>query len=243
MTLLRSLLFNLLYYGLTLVLALLLLPVLMIPSPYYWAIMRQYFFFVRGLSKYVLGLDFTPKGTQHLPRTGGYIIAAKHQSAYETLMLPVLFAHPVVVLKQELLNIPLWGWFAARAGMIGIDRANPREAMPRMIAGVKHAIERNRTVVIFPQGTRVAVHDTPDQRPYKRGIYELYAATNVPVIPMALNTGLYWPRNAFFKRAGRATFEFLPAIQPGLSRADFMAQLQNALETRSNALMLETNMT
>lgn len=236
MTIVRAVIFNILYYGLTVILAFVLLPALLLPEKYYWPVMRRYFFFVHLLCKYVLGLNFVIKGREHLPQ-GGCIIAAKHQSAYETLMLPVIFNHPVVVLKQELLNIPLWGWYAARAGMIGIDRSNPREAMPKMAAGVARAAEQGRTIVIFPQGTRVGIHQTPAEKPYKRGIAELYELTKLPVIPMALNSGLYWPRNAFIKRGGTVTMEFLPALPAGLTRSELLERLQQTLEDHSNRLV------
>jgi 1-acyl-sn-glycerol-3-phosphate acyltransferase len=236
MVFLRALTFNVLYYGLTLILAFALLPALLLPEKYYWGVIRRYFFLVRLLCKYVLGLDFILKGREHLPK-GGCIIAAKHQSAYETLMLPILFDHPVVIIKQELLNIPLWGWYAARAGMIGIDRSKPRDAMPKMAAGVTRAAEQGRTIVIFPQGTRVGIHQTPGDKPYKRGIAELYELTRLPVIPMALNSGLYWPRNAFIKRGGTVTIEFLPALPAGLSRQELMERLQQTLEDHSNRLV------
>jgi 1-acyl-sn-glycerol-3-phosphate acyltransferase len=178
------------------------------------------------MERWILGLRYVVQGTEHLPTNGGYIVAAKHQSAYETLKLPLLFARPVVVVKHELLQIPFWGWYAAKAGMIGIRRGRPREAMPQMIAGVRAALALGRTVVIFPQGTRVAVTDTPVDKPYKRGIYQLYRETGATVVPLALNSGLFWSRNAIIKRGGVVTFQFLAPLPPGLPEEAFMAQLE-----------------
>lgn len=236
MTTLRAALFNILYYGLTLIIGILIIPSLLLPEKIYWPFIRCYFYFVYLLEKYVLGLNYRILGRENLP-DGPYIVAAKHQSAYETLKLPLIFARPTVILKRELLQIPFWGWYAAKAGMIGINRAKPRAAMEQMISGVKHAVAQNRTVVIFPQGTRVGVNETPIQKPYKRGIAELYAATNIPVIPMAVNTGLFWPRNAFMKRGGTVTLQFLPAIPPGLGKDEFMTRLEQELERVSYQLV------
>ena len=191
------------------------------------------------LEKYLLGLDYIVTGHEHLPTSGPYIVAAKHQSAYETLKLPLLFARPVVILKRELLRIPFWGWYAAKSGMIGIDRGNARHAIEQMIAGARNVAALNRTLVIFPQGTRVKTTDTPTTKPYKRGIGEIYLATSLPVVPMAVNTGLFWPRNAFIKRGGRVHIAFLPAIPPGLDRDTFMTTLQSRLEDGSRALLPE----
>lgn len=233
----RSILFNIVYYTTTLIIGIVIIPSLLLPDRLYWPFIRLYFAYVSFLERTILGLGYQVIGKDHIP-AHPYIIAAKHQSAYETLKLPLLFSRPVVILKRELLMIPFWGWYAQKAGMIGINRKNARRAMAQMITGVQKAIQKGETVVIFPQGTRVALSDTPDQKPYKRGIYELYAQTGVPVVPMAVNSGLFWPRQAFWKHGGTVTFSFLPAIEPGLSMADFMARLETDLESESTRLCL-----
>lgn len=233
---LRTILFNLIYYGSVPIIGLCLAPALLLPDRWYWPVVRGYFTYVYLLGKYILGLDYRLTGLENLPQDTPYIIAAKHQSAYETLLLPVIFPRPAVILKQELLRIPIWGWYAAKAGMIGIDRSNPRTAMPRMIERARAALSHGHTLVIFPQGTRVAPHETPAEKPYKRGIAELYAALNMPIVPMALNAGLFWPRNAFFKCGGTVDIAFLPPIPPGKSKEELMQSLQTRLETASAAL-------
>jgi 1-acyl-sn-glycerol-3-phosphate acyltransferase len=233
MNLIRSILFNILYYGLTLIIGIIIIPALFLPEKLYWPVIRAYFYFVYLLERTILGLNYRVIGRENLPN-GPYLVAAKHQSAYETLKLPLLFSRPAVIVKKSLLQIPFWGWYAAKAGMIGIDRSKPRAAMGLMIDGVKNALAQGRTVVIFPQGTRVAVGTIA---PYKRGIAELYEATNLPVVPMALNTGLFWPRNAFLKRGGMTTLQFLPAIPAGLPTGEFMTRLEQILETTSTQLV------
>lgn len=234
----RSIIFNFFYYVGTLVIGILIVPSLLMPERSYLPFIRRYFALMHGFEKYLLGLDYAVEGREYLPANGPYIVAAKHQSAYETIKLPLLFDRPVVILKRELFQIPFWGWYAKKAGNIGIDRSKPREALSQMVQGVKDAIAQNRTVVIFPQGTRVGIHETSAQKPYKRGIAEIYETLGVPVVPMAVNSGLFWPRNAFLKRGGKVTIKFLPAIPPGLESAAFMQRLEHTLETES-ALLVE----
>jgi 1-acyl-sn-glycerol-3-phosphate acyltransferase len=234
----RSVLFNIIYYGGTVLIGIAIVPCLLLPRRLYVPFIRQYFRGVAFVERGVLGLDYVVVGWEHVLSIGApYIVAAKHQSAYETLKLPLLFDRPVVVLKRELFAIPFWGWYARKAGNIAINRAAPRAALAQMVDGVRAALARGDTPVIFPQGTRVAVHDDVHAKPYKRGIAELYAATDVSVVPMAVNSGLYWPRNAFLKRGGVVTFQFLPPILPGLEKDAFMTRLENDLETASAALV------
>lgn len=232
----RAILFNMVYYVGTAVIGVLILPSLILPDKIFWTFIRLYFRFVYVCEKKILGLDYIEVGRENIPLDTSYIVAMKHQSAYETLKLPILFARPIVILKRELLMIPLWGWYAAKAGNVGIDRGNPRTALDRMLDSVKRAVAMGRTPVIFPQGTRVGVNETATQKPYKRGIYEMYQAAQVPVVPVALNSGLFWPRRAFLKRGGCVTFQYLPPIPPGLDRMTFMNTLQDQIESASTIL-------
>ncbi len=238
MMIVSTLLFNIVYYVGTFAIGILILPSLLLPEPLYIPFIRQYFRWVAWCERNLLGLDYVVEGAGYLPQDQPYMVAAKHQSAFETLKLPLLFEQPVVILKRELLRIPFWGWYAAKAGNIGINRSKPREALIQMVQGVQNAAEKGHTVVIFPQGTRVAVGESPSQKPYKRGVSEIYQSLNIPVVPLALNSGLFWPRNAFFKRGGVVTLKFLPPIPPGLAHDDFMARLEHSLETES-ALLVE----
>jgi len=184
-----------------------------------------------------LGLRFRVLGRENLPPKGAYIVASKHQSAWETFKMHVLLHDPAVVLKRELLRIPLVGWYMNLSGSIPIDRGSPAKAIRKMTAGARKAAAEGRPIVIFPEGTRAAVGQT---RPYKSGIAALYQELNVPIVPLALNSGLLWPRNSFIKKRGTITVEFLPPIPPGLPRDEMMRRLREALETATNKLLQDS---
>jgi len=159
--------------------------------------------------------------------SGPVIVACRHQSAWETLALATVIDDPAVVLKHELLWLPIFGWYLARIGMIPIDRAGGAGALRRMVRAARHALAQGRPVVVFPEGTRVA---PGVRRDYHPGIYALYRELALPVVPAALDSGAFWPRRSFAKRAGTITLEFLPAIAPGLARDDFMAELRRRID-------------
>src|SRR5690606_19631033 len=144
---------------------------------------------------------------------GGAIIAAKHQSMFETFALFPLLDRPAFIMKQELARLPLWGWYATRAGMIAIERERGATTLRTLAGRVKAAVGEGRHVVICPEGTRRPPGAPPD---YKGGIAHLYRITGAPVVPVALNSGLFWPRRQFLRHPGTIVIEFLPAIPPGL---------------------------
>ncbi len=231
--LLRSLLFNFIYYGSTAILCFLYVPTVLLPRPLYIKLLTAYFHYVAFLEKYILDLNYEVIGTEHLPKTGSYIVAMKHQSAYETLKLCVLFYNPAVILKKELFSIPLWGWLAKKAGHIGIDRTNRQTAIHSINDGTQRVAQEGRPLVIFPQGTRVRVGDT---RPYKKGVARMAEHGDLSIIPIALNSGVFWPKNAFWKRAGTVTFKILPPLPTGLSVEKTMEKIEKDLEYESNLL-------
>lgn len=194
--------------------------------------------YIRWIEKYIMGLDLEIRGLEHLPKDTPCIIAAKHQSAFETLKIPFTkeFGYPVIVLKKELTRLPLWGLYPERMGEIAINRSAGMESMKAMISGCRKALQDGRSICIFPQGTRVA----PDVRkPYKSGLARIYKDLNVPIVPMALNSGVYWGRNAFFKKSGKVVFEFLPAIPPGLPPLQVMDKMEVLIEVASDRLVTE----
>jgi 1-acyl-sn-glycerol-3-phosphate acyltransferase len=179
------------------------------------------------------GLRHEVRGRENLP-TGAVLIAAKHQSAWDTIIFSILLWDHSFVLKRELLWVPLFGLYLARAGLIAVDRQGGSKALRKMVAAAKAVAAAGRPIVIFPEGTRVA----PDQqRPYQPGVAALYSQLGVPVVPVALNSGLFWRRRSFWKRPGTITLEFLPPIAPGLPRKVFLARLEQAIEGRSRALV------
>ncbi len=229
MKLLRSLLFNLAFYGWTLIMCTLMLGTLPLPHRYFLNIVRFWLWHVVWIERHIGKIDYRVIGAENVP-AGTCIIAAKHQSAWETFKLHTLFGDPSIVLKKELLNLPIWGWYLRRSGMIPIDRKGGSSTLSAMVAAAKIAANNGRKIVIFPQGTRVR----PDEdRPYKSGVASLYQELGLPVVPMALNSGLLWPRNSFIKKSGLITIEFLPPIMPGLKRDAFMTRLKTELEAAS----------
>ena len=236
MIFLRSTLFNIITYGAIAVACILCLPGLLLPREGAFVIIRAYVRSIHFLEKYIIGLDYEVRGLENLPKEGSYIVAAKHQSHYETHKLHILFEDPAIVLKKELLDIPLWGRFLQRIHPIAIDRSKGRSAGQQVVDGAKRVEKENRPIVIFPQGTRVFPWQTTKERPYKSGAARMYAATNMPIIPMALNSGLFWPRHSWIKRPGKVIFEFLPPIPPGKDADEVMKELEARLESASRAL-------
>ena len=210
------------------------LPISKVAS--YW-VTRLYCRINYYLEKWVLGLDFVLLDADKLP-PAPFILACKHQSAYETLKLHYLFKYPAVVLKQELIKIPLWGWFLSRSEPIALDRRAGKKAMDYLVSEGKKAIENNRIIIIYPQGTRTPVGEV---RPYKRGIGQLYTQLNVPVVPLALNSGVFWPKGSFCPYAGKVTFQVLDPIPSGLDEDTFMKTLEVQLENASKILITMEN--
>ena len=237
LTLLRQILFNIAFYGATVLFCIILTPLMLLPRPLFIIGLNSYFKAVHLIEKYVLGLDFEVRGMENIPKTGSFIVAAKHYSAYETMKLHLLFHDPAIIMKKELSRIPLWGWLAMKARMIFIDRGSREVAINSIVAGARRVAAEGRPLVIFPQGTRVALDDTPAKKPYKGGILRMYEATSQPILPLAMNSGLFWKKNAFFKYPGKVIFEFLPPVPTGLTGAEALQRLQEALETKSNELV------
>lgn len=239
MLFIRQILFNVIFYSITFIFCVVLTPLMLLPRPLFIIGLNSYFKTVHVIEKFVLGLDFEVRGSEHIPKTGGFILAAKHYSAYETMKIHLLVNDPAIIMKKELSYIPLWGWLAMKARMIFIDRGSREIAISSIVTGAKRVEKEGRPLVIFPQGTRVAIEDTPDKKPYKGGIIRMYEATSQPILPLAMNSGLFWKKNAFFKYPGKVIFEFLSPIPTGLNGSDALAQLQTVLEKKSNELVAE----
>jgi 1-acyl-sn-glycerol-3-phosphate acyltransferase len=233
MTTLRSFLFNVLFAAWTGIIFLISLPTLFMPRPAVWAMGRLW---VRGsllLLRAIVGLGHRVQGGEHRI-AGPAIYAVKHQSAWDTLVFPTLLDKPAYVLKQELIGVPLFGAYLKQCGMIPVDRRGRGAALKRMLAAARNAAAQGQPILIYPEGTR-----TPpgERRPYHPGVAALYGDLGLPVIPVALNSGLFWGRRSFQKKPGTITIEFLPAIPPGLPRRAFMDELQQRLEGASTRLV------
>jgi 1-acyl-sn-glycerol-3-phosphate acyltransferase len=233
MTLLRAALFNLAFYLWTAFMAILAIPCLILPRGVVVWFMETWSAGVQVLMRWVVGIDVAISGREHLP-PGACIIASKHQSAFDTLVFHTAVNDPAMVMKRELTWIPLYGWYSLHAGMIAVDRAGGASALKRMLRDARKARDQGRPVVIFPEGTR-----TPpgEKRDYQPGVAALYRDLGVPVVPVALDTGLYWPRRSFRRKPGTMRIEFLEPIAPGLDRKSFTAELEKRIETRCQALL------
>lgn len=185
--------------------------------------------FHRWCARYLLGIRTRIEGD--VP-SGACLFAAKHQSMFETLDLLVIIDDPAVVLKRELADLPLFGQVAQRAGVIPVDRSGSAKALRRMMRAALTARDAGRSVLIFPEGTRVVPGERP---PLQAGFAGLYKMLKVPVVPIALDSGRLWGRNSFLKRPGVITMRFGEPIPPGLPRAEIEARVHvaiNALEGR-----------
>ena len=234
MTVLRALLFNLGYFGFTAVLAVVGLPMLLRRR---WT--AAYAKFWTGLIlhwlKLTVGLDHQFRGLENLPE-GAYILAPKHQSSWDTLVLNHLVRDPAVVLKRELTRIPVFGWYLSRVGNIVIDRKAGPNAIRRLVSQGRAVVAQGRPIVIFPEGTRGPVGG---KLPYQPGVAALYVQLGVPLVPVALNSGPFWGRLTFIKRPGRITVEILPPIAPGLDRRRVLAELEQRVESATTRLLAE----
>jgi 1-acyl-sn-glycerol-3-phosphate acyltransferase len=228
----KAILFNIAYCAWTAIIGTLGLPFLLAPRG---AAMRFGRFWSSGvlrLLRAIVGLDHRTLGLDHIP-PGGAIIAMKHQSAWDAIALPVVLHDPAPVVKRELLRLPFYGWYMARAGAIAIDRKAGSAALRAMLAAARQAAAAHRPIVIYPQGTRVAPGTIA---PYQPGVYALYKALALPLVPAAVNSGLFWGRRSFLKRPGHITLEFLEPIPPGWPRHQLMTELERRIETAAAEL-------
>jgi 1-acyl-sn-glycerol-3-phosphate acyltransferase len=234
-TVLRSALFIAFIWIWTFVLSILYLPLLVLPRKAMLPAARLWLSGVLGALRVVAGLSWELRGAENLP-AGPLIIASKHQSAFETFVFHLLLNDPAYILKRELLWIPFFGWYLGKTGVIAIDRSAGTKALKAMVKGAEEAVAENRPVVIFPEGTRAA----PGAKlPYHSGVAMLYGALKVPVVPIALNSGLFWRRRGFAKKAGTLTLQALEPIAPGMDRKAFMAELEKRIETATDQLVAE----
>ena len=235
MTAVRSFLFNVVFFVGGLIIALVLLPCLILPrGAIQWGLKvwaTTMMWFLKG----VAGLRWEVRGLENLPDEP-CILACKHQSAWETGIFYQLVQDPSYILKKELLSIPFFGWYLAKGGAIAIDRKAGASALKLMIKGTQDRLARGQNVVIFPEGTRSAPGKPGTYHP---GVAALYKSVDAPLVPVALNSGLFWQRRSFLKRPGCITIEILPAIEPGQDRKTFMRALQTRIEDASNRLAHE----
>lgn len=235
MIVLRSTAFNVLFYLNTLVYLLIALPTFFMPYRGIIAVAKSWGRTNLVLLRVVAGIECDIRGREKLP-PGSYIVASKHQSAWETFALLPLFDNPVFILKRELQWIPLFGWLTIKGRMVPVDRRKGAQALTAMIERARIELALKRQLIIFPEGTRRPAGAEPR---YKYGVAHLYAAEGVPCVPIALNSGLFWPRRSILRRPGTVIVEVLDPIQPGLPKDEFFQHLQNVLEAATARLIAE----
>jgi 1-acyl-sn-glycerol-3-phosphate acyltransferase len=234
-TVLRSLAFAAAFYVATALFLVLGSPLLLGPRRWAMAGLRLHGLTCVWLLRIVAGTRLEVRGRENLP-AGPCLVAAKHQSAWDTFGLIPLFRDPAVVLKAELALIPLYGWFCRKFEHIIVSRERAAVALKAMLSTSRERIAQGREIVIFPEGTRTPPGAPPD---YKPGIVALYEALGQTCVPIALNSGLYWPRRSLLRYPGTIVVEFLEPIPPGLDRRTFRALVERRIEEASLRLIKE----
>jgi 1-acyl-sn-glycerol-3-phosphate acyltransferase len=234
----RSILFNALFYANLIVHMIVALPTLALPQPVLRAFIRSYALTSLWLLRVICGTKVEWRGIEKIPRTA-CIVACKHQSFWETFALYAVLDNPIFIIKRELRLIPLFGWYTRKAGFIAVDRSAGIAALARMSAGAQRALaaEPPCQLVIFPEGTRRPPGAATSYRP---GVVYLYGKAGVPCVPLALNSGLFWPRRSLRRLPGTIVAEVLDAIPAGLDKETFAARLQDAIETAAARLIAES---
>ncbi len=230
---LRALVFNLLFYMWSTFVFLAAAVTLLLPRG---ALVKAAEIWAHGtvwLMAVVLGLHVRIEGRENLPSDGRFILASKHQSAIDTILLHLLVKDPAIVLKKELLRIPLYGLYARRLKMIPVDRSGGLAALKSVIDGANARLSEGRSVAIYPEGTRRIPHSPPD---YKGGVSMMYRKMDVSVVPVALNTGLFWGRGFWSRKGGTLTVRVMPAIPAGLNVKTFQQTLEATIESATAEL-------
>ena len=235
MIVLRSLIFNTLFYA-VLVLMLVFGSWLLL-APRIWAIraLQLWARISTWLLATICNTKMEVRGRENLPH-GRHLVAGKHQSFWETFAILPLLDDPCMVLKRELTLIPFFGWFCLKFKMIAVERSAGAQALRQLVKRGNEEIQRGRDIVIMPEGTRKLPGAPPD---YKPGAAALYAGLGVPCIPFGVNSGIFWARRTFIRRPGTIVIEFGREIPAGLPRKEFQKILQETIEKISDRLLLE----
>src|SRR5215213_10023452 len=235
MLILRSVAFNVLFYLNLLLHVIAAIPTYALPRRAFMAMANSWGHTSLWLLRVVAGMGVEYRGLEKIP-PGALIVAAKHQSVWETFTLLTLFDDPAYIFKRELGWIPIFGWYAVKSRMVPVNRKARGGAIAGMVERAVEELERGRQIIIFPEGTRTEPGASPA---YKSGVAHLYAAAGVPCLPVALNSGLFWPRRRFLRRPGTIVLEVLAPIPPSLSREVFAARLEREIETAQRRLESE----
>ncbi len=233
---LRSLVFNILFYILLVVWVLIGIPTYLMPR---WGILwiaKNWGLSSIWLMRVICNTRVEYRGVEKIPQ-GPLLVAAKHQSIWETFALLQFFDQPLYILKRELKWLPFFGWYLSKADMIGVNRSAGGRALLDMARAAHDEVQRGRQLIIFPEGTRRPVGAEPR---YKFGVGQIYADCEVTCLPVALNSGLCWPRRTFMRYPGTIIVEFLDTLPPGLPRDEFLKQVSTVIETATDRIVQET---
>jgi 1-acyl-sn-glycerol-3-phosphate acyltransferase len=229
----RSVLFAVAFYATTAVMLIGGLWLLLAPRSWAMAGLKLHGRIALKLLEWICGTHIEVRGRERIP-PGACLVAAKHQSTWDTFALLTLFDDPAIVLKDELKYIPVYGWFCLKFEHLLVKRERAAVALRHLVADAKARIAAGRQIVIFPEGTRRNPDAAPD---YKPGYVALYEAVNVPCVPIALNSGIYWPRRSLIRHPGTIVVAVLEPIAPGLPRAEFRRQFEQRLEAATAQLV------
>lgn len=233
----RSALFNILFYLNLIIQMIVFTPAyLLMRRKAAWIVPKNWVRSNHWLLKVVVGTDYKIEGLENIP-VGGYIIAPKHQSFWDAYALLPYLDDPFYILKRELTWIPLFGMYLTKMRMVPINRGSRSKVMPEVMRRTSEQMDDGRQLIIYPEGTRRPVGAEPN---YKYGIAKIYAELDVPVVPVAMNPGLFWPRRQFRRYPGTIRVRILPPIEPGLDPDAFMARLIEVTETATDALLVQT---
>ncbi len=234
-TLVRSITYALAFYVTTALFLLICSPLLLCPRAWAMAGLKAHARACVFLLRIIAGTRLEVRGLEHLP-AGAILVAAKHQSAWDTFALLTLFRDPAVVMKAELAQIPLYGWFCIKFEHIIVSRERAAVALKKLMADGRDRSAAGREILIFPEGTRSTPGAPPD---YKPGVTALYEGLGIQCVPLALNSGLFWPRRSLLRHPGTIVVELLEPIPAGLDRRTFRDQLETRIEAASLQLMEE----
>ena len=230
---LRSLVYNVLLYFLLILWFIVAIPTFVMPRAALMAIVRLWSRQNTWLLRVVCNVRVEYRGVEKIPK-GPLVVASKHQSMWETFGLLPWFDQPLFILKRELTRIPFFGWYTIKAGMIAVDRSAGGRALLKMVRQASEEVRRGRQLIIFPEGTRRPPGAPPD---YKPGVAQLYASCRESCLPVALNSGLFWPRRTFMRYPGTLVVEFLDPVPPGLPRDEFLVRISSVIEEATRRLV------
>ena len=233
MLFLRSLKFNVLFYIVLVGLVIVALPAFALQTRAVLTVAGWWAKATLFLMRVICNIKVEFRGVENIPK-GPLVIAAKHQSFWETFALMPFFDHPIFILKRQLVHIPVFGQLLVKTGMIAIDRSAGVKALLDMTRRARAAVRSGCQLVIFPEGTRRAPGAPPD---YKTGFAQIYSACGVPCLPIALNSGLFWPRRTFMRYPGTLVVEFLDPLPAGLPKQEFLGRVETAIEEATGRIV------